>query len=249
MRIFSTIPFICIAMLLAGCGSANKMRMPLAAIDRPMVDPKGTWSMSPSIETYSITSDTIAYRGFGYTNILVPPMSYSFTDNLKLFSNNLFSPTLLWELTKSTYTDTSARYKWQLAVSAGLNFFWLYNYSGNFGLSWKKRLSPSVWYSGNVFGTWAKEHDKRMTIPEGGGGSAIGFQLSPRASVGNSISLYYSDYFGHYHFPNVNDVGYNWYFNFQYDFSSWFSFYFGSGISGYQKQRGIESNIGGQFFW
>jgi hypothetical protein len=250
MKQYRIIPFTCIVMLCIGCAGSKKMRMPLAAIDRPIVDPKGTWSVAPSIGAYISTSDTVAYRGISYNRMLLPPVSYSFTDNLKIFSNTFFSPTLVWQLTKSPLVDTSARYKWQVALSAGTSWFGIYNFSGSVGLSWKKRLSPSVWYSGDMTGYLAKEQGKRISVKDGSTYNGIGFQLSQKANVRTGISLYYADFYPeYYHFPTLYNVGYSGYFTFQYVFTPWFSLDVGSGIYGYRKETGIDLSVGGQFFW
>jgi hypothetical protein len=246
MKRYWIIPFVCMAMLCIGCAGSKKMRMPLAEIDRSIVNPKGTWSVAPSIAAYISTSDTVTYRGIDYYRLLEPPVYYSFTNNLQLHSYPFFSPTLVWQLTKSPYVDTSARYKWQVALAAGTNWFGLHNLAGNVGLHWKKRLSPSVWYAGNMVGYWAKDSGKRILVPGGNTSNGIGFQLSPKASVATGLGLFYA---GDYHFLIINDIGYSGNFNFQYAFSPWFSLNVDSGITGYRKVIGMNVGIGSEFFW
>ncbi len=246
MKKYRIIPLIGIVMLCIGCAGSKKMRMPLAEIDRPIVNPKGTWSAAPGVEASVVIQDTIAYRGISYYSLLVPPMTYSFTDNFQISSYNFLSPLLVWQLTKSPYVDSSAQYKWQFALTAGFDMFGLYNLSGVLGLRWKKRLSPSVWYEGDLKGFWRKGNGKRISVIEGRTYNGIGFQLSPKASVMTGIHLFYA---GNYHLLVINDIGYSGVFDFQYDFSPWFSLNVGSGISGYRNVTGMNLGIGGEFYW
>jgi hypothetical protein len=244
MKRFWTIAIPCIVMLCMGCAGPNKMRMPLAEIDRPIVDPKGTWSIKPGVSTAIAIIDTVTYRSFtigDYDGLFFYP-SYSLTDNLSL--PYIPFPYLVWQLTKSPLVDTTARYKWQFALGAGTTGIWPDFARGKIEFLWKKRLSPAVWYEGGINSFFAYiYYGKKMITQPPGISNMIGFQLSPKASVESSIGLVYVG-------------GYNWLagsgaFNFHYCFSQWFSLNVGSGMgfAPSRKATSIDLNIGSEFYW
>ncbi len=225
------------------------MSVPLAEIDRPIVDPKGTWSVEPSVSGFLEVRDRVTYRGISYTSVfrndvfaslLVGTASYSLTDNLSL--PYIPYPYLVWQLTKSPLVDTTVRYKWQFALGGGASTIDPSGAYCSLRFSWKKRLSPSAWYQGNIY------EALNYSFPKGTAtesfptvSNAIGFQLSPKAAVLSALALYYTG----------NHSGGTGSFNFHYSFSNWFSLNVGSGIGIYDDRNETEMifSIGSEFYW
>jgi hypothetical protein len=256
-----------IAVLCLGCVGTNKMRMPLAEIDRPLVNPKGTWSARPQLSAYITTNDSITYRGYDLRRWANP--SYSITDNLALIdlpfpyfiypgprsTPNIQFPTIVWQLTKSPLVDTMARNKWMFALSEGTNLVFSRSILGGYGLQWKKRLGPSVWYGGGFSGTlyyyFGEEtpyYSKGTKYFSNGISSGIGFQLSPKADV---VSLVNIGYGAEYLNRSLKFTywGGSGSFNFHYSFSPWFSVNYGSGLSIEKVAMSLLMNVGGEFYW
>jgi hypothetical protein len=253
MKQYLIIPFIVIALINNGCAGSKKMHMPLAEIDRSLVNPKGTWSVAPGVGAYISVMDTIAYRGISYFGLIQPTSSYSFTHNLQLsfathFLGYIF-PSLTWQLTKSPYVDTTMRYKWQFALNASTTIgrYMFDSFDGSIRLGWKKRLSPSVWYGGGISSDFFWNDFSFISCDAS---NKIGFQLSPKASVSSGIGLSYGHIFGENPYGyKRNSYGYSGSFDFQYAFSPWFTLRIGSGISGGQKSTSISLDAGGTFYW
>jgi hypothetical protein len=240
------IPFICITMLCMGCAGSKKMRVPLAEIDRPLVEPKGTWSAKPSIWVNVFAQDSIAYRNIGLGNLIFP--SYSLTDNLSL--PYIPFPYLIWQLTKSPLLDTTARYKWQFALSGGMTGYSLLSgVSGDIRTVWKKRLSPSIWYQGGLIWRLGYISHKGWTLDEPSyATNGICFQLSPKADVVSSISIYYAGNYD-YHSLTIKNLAGIGSFNFHYSFSPWVSINVGSRLDMRQGAMGMGMNVGSEFYW
>jgi hypothetical protein len=248
MKRYFIILFIALIMFNIGCAGSNKMRMPLVTIDRALVDPKGTWSVAPRVDKYINTTDSSAYRGMAIGYLLLPPISYAFTDNLQLTLSYLSYSALAWQLTKSPYSDTTMRNKWQFAMEAGINYRANTGLASILGLKWKKRLSPSVWYQGNLFGITLQDSGKYLLVTNFYTSNKIGFQLSPKACVMSGIDISYDV---HNSYAMTHGIGCGGSFDFQYAFSPWFTLDVGYQISGYQRGR-VEDmglGVGGKFYW
>jgi hypothetical protein len=244
MKQFWIIPLTCMVMLCIGCAGSKKMRMPLAEIDRPIVDPKGTWSIKPTLSRIVAAQLETAYRGTVVGNWLFP--GYSLTDNLSL--PFVPFPYLIWQLTKSPLVDTTARYNWQFALSGGMTMYsQIWGVSGEIQVGWKKRLSSSVWYTGRIRGFSGNDGWMGMNIGVGPFVNGFGFQLSPKADVVASLILHFPK---DLNTPPGNNFTGTGSFVFHYTFSPWFSINVGSATSqnsnhGYQ----IEMSAGGEFYW
>jgi hypothetical protein len=230
------------------CAGPTKMSVPLAEIDRPIVDPKGTWSVEPAVSAFLEVRDTVTYRGISYTSLfrndvfaslMVGTASYSLTDNLSL--PYIPYPYLVWQLSKSPLIDTTVRYKWQFALAGGMTGLDRGYAYANIRFAWKKRLSPSAWYQGNIYEPLGYTFGKGITSGSPQVSNAIGFQLSPKAAVLSALALYYTG----------THSGGTGSFNFHYSFSKWFSLNVGSGIGIYDDRSETEMtfNIGSEFYW
>ncbi len=247
MNRYSIITCICVIMLCLGCAESRKMHMPLAEIDRPLVDPKGTWLVEPSVKAYIDARDTVTYRGIIYINLLLPPISYSLTNNLSLSFSSYLSPSFAWQLTKSPLIDSTERYKWQFAISG--------NISGgmkqgqmNLNLEFKKRLCASIWSTGAITSGWFYNFHEGAWVKSASVSDGIGFQLSQKADVTSFLSFSY--YNRDYHFVTIKNVSGSGYFDFHYSFSPWFSLNIGSGIYVFQStSTEMTTSIGGEFYW
>lgn len=247
MRKYCMTPFISLVVICIGCSSANKLRVPLAEIDRPIVDPKGTWSVKPSLTLSVFTQDTFASRGGNVGNLIVPRFGYSLTDNLSL--PYIPFPYLVWQLTKSPLVDTTERYKWQCAISGGMNGYnQLLGVTGDIQFYWKKRLFPSVWYLGEIYCPWGDIFHRGMweaaQVPQVING--VGFQLSQKADVVTRLSV---AYFGNYLSFTTRDFSGVGNLTFHYSFSPWFSINFGSSLEMRKGAMGMSMNIGNEFYW
>jgi hypothetical protein len=248
------VPLALFAMLSIGCAGGNKMRVPFAAIDRPIIDPKGTWHASPSIGggigVSVLAQDTFAYRGVGLSGLILPSMGYSLTDNLALsiYPYQKLSASLVWQLTKSPLIDTTVRYKWQFALSGRMQYINRDAIYSTINFICKKRLAPSVWYTG---GFYTLQGYTAGYIGFPAVSSGIGFQLSPKADVTPSVTLEYAGRvlaFYHIVFNKDNFIG-TGSFNFHYSFSEWFSFALGTEFSISKLTTLMGATIGGTFYW
>jgi hypothetical protein len=236
----------CLTAMFAGCAGWNKLTVPLAEIDRPLIDPTGTWSTSPQIGYHIISEDTITYRSVDLAGWFVA--SYSLTNNLSLPFIPL--PYLTWQLTKSALADTTRRYKWQFAVGGGITAFSQASISGRVRLDWKKRISPSVWYSGHLSdgGTdqWGPPQ-LRLIYKYVEFSNGIGFQLSSKASVATAASVtYWTEPMSH---PSIYYTG-GTSLSFQYRFTPYFGINAGSVITVFQHYyTGVNTFVGTTFFW
>jgi hypothetical protein len=242
------IPLLILVVVCLGCSSANKLRVPLAEIDRPIVAPKGTWSADRGVGVYLDVRDTVSYRGiifndpfltYSFVGALVTPASYSLTDNLSLPC--IPFPYLVWQLTKSPLVDTNVRYKWQFALAGGVTNILEKLAYGNIRFAWKKRLSPSAWYQGAINEPLGYTSGKGIIAGSPQVSNAVGFQLSPKASVLSALALYYTG----------SHTGGTGSFNLHYSFYQWFSLNVGSGIGIYndRNETAMTFNIGSEFYW
>jgi len=249
MKRYFSIPIICMIMVCIGCTGANKMRVPMAEIDRPIVDPKGTWSSHPLINAYLIATDTVTYRGVNWVALLFPTSAYSLTNNLSIaLPSNSLRPTLTWQLTKSPLIDSGARYKWQIALSAdyGMNGAQANDYYGSLRIITKKLLSNSVWYSGGIY-SFYKRLNENHTI-YGNIFNGLGFQVSEKADVVMSLGLTIPDYHKFTTREDENIAAYG-NFNFHYSFVPWFGINIGSSLGTYKGSTQMEMSGSTEFYW
>jgi hypothetical protein len=247
MNRYWIITLVCVTMLCLGCAESRKIHMPLAEIDRPLVDPKGTWSVKPSIGTYIDAMDTTTYRGIQPTNLLLPPSAYSLTNNLSLSFSSFLSPSFAWQLTKSPLIDSTERYKWQFAIAGNISGGMKQGYM-NLSLDFKKRLGASVWSTAAITSGWFYHSREGVWVKSGSVSDGIGFQLSPKADVKSSLGFSYYD--SDYHVVTMKNVSGSGYFNFHYTFSPWFSLNIGSGIYVLQSNSTeMSTSIGSEFYW
>jgi hypothetical protein len=237
------------------CTGSNKLLVPNAEIDRPIVDPKGTWSIKPTIKASVAVQDSSASRSITLGNWLFP--SYSLTNNLSL--PFIPFPYLVWQLTKSPLVDTTAIYKWQFALSGGMTgYSRVEGVSGDMQFSWKKRLSPSTWYLGSL-APFFIGHNAWMGAAYGIGGfgigplvNGVGFQLSPKADVITMLSLGWPP---DSHSPPRNPFSGTGSFAFHYSFSPWFAINVGAALREFESNglfvdgTNIELNIGSEIYW
>ncbi|HUI91798.1 MAG TPA: hypothetical protein VLX68_06065 [Chitinivibrionales bacterium] len=244
MEKFKFVCLVCLAMLLAGCAGGKKLQVPLAEIDRPIVNPKGTWEIIPNTSIYMSAQDTVTYRGITYQGLVVPPVEYSITNNILVQLNPLGYLKVIGQLTKSPLLDTTKRYDWQFALD--LTLYYPSEWE-RFGIEYKKRLSPSVWNSGYLDCSTSYHSREGWTFLSGIVGDGFGFQLSEKADVTLGLGLSYETefkpQFAVYYGGDGN-------LNFHYSFSPWFRINVGTAIEFY-KEKGSELSTAGslEFMW
>ena len=231
--------------LFVGFSCAERQRVPLAEIDRAIVDPKGTWSTKPGIGFSVISEDTTSYRSFSLNNLLVA--SYAINDNLSL--PIIPYPYIIWQITKSPYADPGMRDKWQFALGAGLPNLGgrpdEYRIAGELLFIWKKRISSSIWYSGQVRGSLFYQHPMRWFSESGMLSNTVGFQLSQKADVVTGFACGYGFFAAKKERMAFGEIP----FGFHYNFSQYYSIYGGTNITANGKSTGIGVYIGNEFYW
>jgi hypothetical protein len=178
-----------IFLLLIPCTAAEKQLLPLRDIDRPLNDPKGTWSSRAGLDLFYMytkpnDSSSMTLGSIPLASLLP---GYAFTD--RLFIPNVLVPNICYAVFKPCYDSIRGFYPtFQMAIGGGIGSYTFYSIqSMEMYLAWKKPFSKYWWIYGNT-GMRSVHHNLHW-FTSGYLLAGVGWQLTERSSLKSSAGI------------------------------------------------------------